>query len=293
MKKLKKILVTGGNGQLAYDLRHSISKQESAISLFAFNRSQLDVTQYDLVEKTIAKIQPDFVINTAAYTQVDRAEQESLQAFLINRDGAKNLAIACERFSCPLIHVSTDYVFDGQRNHPYSETDTVNPLSVYGESKFRGEEQIQKFCEAYMILRVSAVFGVHGNNFVKTILRLANEKDQLQVVSDQWTCPTPAAAIAEALLTMCQKPQWGVYHYCGDRAVNWYEFAKIIIERARNHKALSVNEVQAITSSEYSVPAKRPQYSVLNCEKIKNTFGIEQAHWEKGLNDVITTLYST
>lgn len=283
-----KILITGGAGQVAYDLKRLASRQD----VFAPTREELDIADYDAVYNVIKRIKPDVVINTAAYTQVDRAEQEIQNAFVANFYGPKHLAILCEEFKCRLLHLSTDYVFDGQLNRPYLETDSVSPINVYGESKLRGEEEIQGNCRRYLILRVSAVFGVHGNNFVKTMLRLAREKEMLRVVADQVTCPTPAADIAATLLALCDFQTAGIFHYCGTNPISWYEFAKQTIAKAKQYETLRVKEIQAITTSEYPTAAKRPAYSVLNCEKIKSIYGINQPNWELGLDHVISTLYT-
>jgi dTDP-4-dehydrorhamnose reductase len=289
----KRILVTGGNGQLAYAI-HQIFFHENGDSsqLYAPSHHELDITNQSAVNACIEQYKPDAVINTAAYTQVDKAEQDSKTAFAVNADGAKYLAMACEKHQCSLVHISTDYVFDGKANHHYSETDATSPINVYGKSKLLGEEVIQQYCEKYIILRVSAVFGVHGVNFVKTMLRLAKEKEELRVVSDQITCPTSAEDIARIVINIMERPQWGVFHYCGETIVSWYDFAKKIIETAHDYAKFKVKKIEAIASADYPTLAVRPHYSVLNCEKIKNTFDIKQPQWEAGLNDVIKTLYS-
>jgi dTDP-4-dehydrorhamnose reductase len=286
-----KLLITGGNGQVAYDLVRLARAQQ--IDFIAPSRAELDIADLYSVMTALEQFKPDFVVNTAAYTQVDRAEQEILQSFAVNAEGAKNLAIACEKFHCPLLHLSTDYVFDGKQNYPYIETDHVAPINVYGNSKLLGEEEIHQYGKNFIILRVSAVFGVHGNNFVKTILRLARERETLRIVSDQITCPTPAADIAATLLEICKNPQWGLFHYCGEPVISWYEFAKNIIEQASRYEVLRVKEIEAITTADYPTPAKRPHYSVLNCEKFKKTFHLQQPDWRIGLTNVITTLYAS
>jgi dTDP-4-dehydrorhamnose reductase len=287
-----RILVTGGNGQLAFDLKQIGAASDGFFTMYAPGRDELDITNFQLVHDCLDRIKPDFVINTAAYTQVDRAEEDAEHAFAVNRDGAKNLAILCEKFKCPLIHISTDYVFDGMGQRPYKEIDPVAPVNLYGESKLRGEVAIQAHCEKYIILRVSAVFGFHGHNFVKTMLRLAREKEELRIVADQMTCPTSAASIAEVLLQICSNPQWGVFHYCGASVVSWYDFARSIFEIACEHETLRVKHVQAVTTNDYPTLAKRPLFSVLNCDKLKETFGIQQPQWKIGLNDVINSLYT-
>lgn len=283
-----KILITGGGGQVAYDLKQFAKLRK--LDFYAPPREELSVLDIETVHTAIEEYQPDFVINTAAYTAVDRSEKESGYAFTVNFFGAKHVAIACEKLNCPLIHLSTDYVFDGTARRPYLETDPTNPVNVYGESKLRAEEFIQEFVTKFIILRVSAVFGVHGNNFVKTILRLAREKEELRVVSDQVTCPTPARAIAETVLKLCENPTWGIYHYCGEKETSWYDFARKAIAIGGEYESLKVKTIHPIPTTEYPTPAKRPAYSVLDCEKIKKTFGVTQPNWEEGLQHVIKTL---
>lgn len=287
----KKILITGGNGQLAHDLiRYAKAYQ---YQVFAPSRQTLDICNELVVNAAMDHFKPDIVINAAAYTKVDFAEQEVLRVMEVNCEGAKNVAIACEKKRCLLIHVSTDYVFDGKATIPYRETDLVSPINIYGKSKLLGEQAIQQCNTNHIILRVSGVFGVHGINFVKTILRLAKEREVLRVVSDQLTCPTPSAAIAETLIKIADNPrQTGLFHYCSTPATSWHAFATAIINKARHHETLLTKTIEAIETIDYPTPAKRPHYSVLNCEKIEKTFDIKQPQWETGLNNVIQSLYS-
>lgn len=286
---MKKILITGGNGQVAYELiQLLVSKSYEVLSPA---RDQLDITQLAAVTEVIERFKPDAVINAAAYTRVDLAEQESQLSYAVNHEGAKNLAIACEKARCLLLHISTDYVFDGHQATPYLESNVIIPLNVYGTSKRHGEIAVQEYCPQAMTLRVSGVFGVHGNNFVKTILRLAKEKETLKIVSDQTFCPTPASAIAACILQMLLKPHHGIYHYCGDKPTNWHDFTKLIVKMALEKNCyMLVKDILAVTTAEYQAAAKRPAYSVLDCQKIKKTFGILQPDWEQGLHDVIKQL---
>lgn len=290
-----KILITGANGQLAWDLKRLANPP--FYTVLAPNRVDLDITDPKAIASIIDDFKPDVVINTAAFTQVDQAESESTLSYRVNGDGAKFLAIACAKTGCMLLHLSTDYVFDGKQTRPYQETDVVAPLNVYGDSKWRGEEAVRQHCERHLILRVSSVFGVQGNNFVKTILRLATTRESLRVVADQTMCPTPAAAIAETLLLLAQRlteqAQWGTYHYCGAEPTNWFQFANAILTHARRHHwLLKTQEISAISTAEYPTAAQRPLYSVLNCDKLKQTFGITCPPWQSGLYDVIDTLSS-
>ncbi len=283
-----KILLTGANGQIAYDLQRIAAR---SFNLLALTRQQLEIADLTAVSHVMQQFKPDVVINAAAYTQVDLAENNHEQVYASNVIGAKNLAIVCEQQQCPLMQLSTDYVFDGQAQMPYVETDLVAPINYYGISKAQAEQEIQKNCEKSSILRVSAVFGVHGNNFVKTILRLAKEKEELRIVADQISCPTPAAAIAETLLKMCVELPQGIFHYCGAPAVSWYDFARTITQCASASMSLQIKNIHAIPAVEYPTSAKRPAYSVLNTKKIQSVLGVDQPQWEIGLNDVIKTLY--
>jgi len=287
-----KILITGSQGQVAWDLLRVADSKKHEI--FSFGRDTLDITDPLLVDQAIETIRPHLVMNVAAYTQVDKAEDEVERAFAVNHEGAKNLAIACEKARIPLLHVSTDYVFDGKQNHPYVETDEINPLGIYGKSKWEGEQAVRHNCERHIILRVSAVFGSHGQNFVKTMIRLARDKEILRVVSNQITCPTSAADIAKLLWDLSEKTQaqaaWGTYHFCGKTPISWYEFANIIIEQAKAYFPLRNQQIVPIPSSEYTTRAERPQYSVLDCHKLEKFFSVEQPSWELGLADVMQQL---
>ena len=289
-----KILITGAQGQVGKEL---VSIAEQHYDVIAAGRDELDITQAKSVAEYIKSSQPDIVINAAAYTAVDKAEEDQERAYAINRDGAKNLATACAQHNIPLLHISTDYVFDGSKIDAYSETDNVTPLGIYGESKWQGEEAIRKLLSQHVILRVAWVFGAHGNNFVKTMLRLAKDRDELNVVADQFGGPSPAKSIAKTLIHLVdiyqkyKKLQWGTYHYCGTEKTNWCDFAREIFKQA-NEKGLMNKKIRvsSITTAEYPTLAKRPQNSMLNCEKIKNTFGIDMPDWHEGLNEVLTEL---
>ncbi|MAZ77221.1 MAG: dTDP-4-dehydrorhamnose reductase [Legionellaceae bacterium] len=284
------ILVTGGHGQLAYDLIQA--SKLTGHQLVATSRHQLDINNPDLIAEMFALYQPNIVINTAAYTAVDKAETEVESAFKINRDGPALLADTCQTFGIPLIHISTDFVFDGNKGSPYLEADTPSPLNVYGDSKLQGECEVRQCLDHHIILRVSGVYGIHGNNFVKTMLRLGKTRDALTVVSDQTTCPTPAQDIANTLLKMaekihCGENHWGTYHYCGKEQTTWHEFATTIFDIARKHIPLTVQQVDAISTEEYAAPAKRPLHPILNCDKIEKIFNIKQPSWQTSLPDFI------
>ncbi|MCK4863970.1 MAG: dTDP-4-dehydrorhamnose reductase [Gammaproteobacteria bacterium] len=290
-----KILIAGAQGQVGSELV-SVANQ-SKHTVFATTRSELDITQAKSVDAYISQNQPDIVINAAAYTAVDKAEEEHNLAYAINHDGVKNLAVVCSRNNIPLFHISTDYVFDGSKIDAYCEEDDVSPLGVYGESKWQGEESIREHMEQFIILRVAWVFGAHRNNFVKTMLRLGNEKDELNVVADQYGGPSPAKNIAETLIDIIgqyqknKKLEWGTYHYCGYPKTTWHGFAKEIFHQA--HEAGLLNKepkVNPITTAQYPTPAKRPENSMLDCSKLNKTFGIEMPNWHNSLNEVLMDL---
>lgn len=284
-----KILITGGNGQVAFDLQR-IAKQKH-ITFYAPSKDELQIADRNSVGKVMKNFHPNVIINTAAYTRVDQAESDTENAYSANFHGAKNLAVVATEAQCLLIHLSTDYVFNGESQKAYCEIDKTDPINQYGKSKWMGEEAVQQYAKRFIILRVSGVFGVHGNNFVKTILKLARENNVLRIVSDQITCPTPAKDIAETLLGLSQCANNGVYHYCGSEPVSWYEFAKTILMQANMFEPHSVT-VEPILAKDYKTAAKRPLFSVLNCEKIAKTFNIHQPNWKAGLQNVITELYS-
>ncbi|PCH60291.1 MAG: dTDP-4-dehydrorhamnose reductase [Gammaproteobacteria bacterium] len=240
----------------------------------------------------------DVVINAAAYTAVDAAEENSEVAFSVNRDGVKNLALACRHKDIPLLHVSTDFVFDGEKVGAYEEDDLTNPLSVYGKSKLAGEDILIETWEKHIILRTSWVYSAHGGNFVKTMLRLMKERDQLLVVNDQWGCPTSAQDIAVALLDIAKsvwqdgREAWGTYHFSAQGKTNWYEFAREILAQA-NQLTLLNTSILPITSQEWVSAAERPKNSELSCFKVMAKFGVKQALRSLQLAAVIRDLHVT
>lgn len=285
-----KILMTGGNGQLAQAmLHHPLAKE---LQLIACSHLELDITKPPSITAAIKKYCPDFIINTAAYTAVDKAEQEVDRAMLVNHHGAKNLAIICNQLQLPLVHCSTDYVFDGQQTIPYHENDPINPINIYGLSKWLGEQAIRLNHQQHIILRLSGIFSAHGNNFLKKILQLAKEKPELHIVSNQWTCPTDAVDVAKVIFTIIKNHSstWGTYHYCNTPATSWYHFAKQIIHNAKSYIPLAVKEIKAISTDQHPTLAQRPIYSVFNCEKIFNHFAISQSTWENGVRASVQQL---
>lgn len=289
------VLITGAQGQVGKEL--SLIATEKGFNVIAAGRTDLDITQLENVENYINKTQPDIVINAAAHTAVDKAEDEQDLAFSINRDGAKNIALICTKHNIPLLHISTDYVFDGTQSDPYQENDDVSPLGVYGTSKWQGEEAIRQNLTQHIILRVAWVFGAQGNNFVKTMLRLGQDRDELNVVADQFGGPSPAKNIAQTLMALVEQYRnnklldWGTYHYCGSEKTTWYDFAVEIFDQAFELGILNKKiKVNPITTAEYPTPAKRPSNSMLDCSKLKNTFGIEMPEWKEALKQVLIEL---
>jgi dTDP-4-dehydrorhamnose reductase len=286
------VLLVGAKGQVGHEVVRLA--QERQIVLTALDRMQLDITDAEAVNKVVTELRPGLLINTAAYTAVDLAENEKLLAMAVNRDGPANLAAACVKNNTPLIHLSTDYVFDGHNKEPYREDDPANPTGIYGLSKWEGEMALRERLTKHLILRVSWVFGVHGNNFVKTILRLCREKDELGVVADQHGCPTAAVHIAQALLTLAARIivgegiPWGTYHYCGRPATTWAGFAEEIIKQARAEGMIDHPvTIRPIRTSDYPTPARRPENSVLGCGKIADAFGVSAGSWQEGLRDML------
>lgn len=289
------ILLTGANGQVGHEV--SRLARERGVALAALNRTQLDITDAQAVNKAVSHLRPSLLINAAAYTAVDKAEEEEGVAFAVNREGTANLAAACAENIIPLIHLSTDYVFDGCQQTPYGEDDPAKPTGIYGLSKLQGETALRQRSANHLILRVSWVFGAHGHNFVKTILRLGRQRDELRVVADQHGCPTAAVHIAETLLDLSARIlegemiPWGTYHYCGQPATTWYGFAKEIVKQAQETELIDHPvTVQPISTSDYPTPAARPANSVLDCSKITETFGILPSLWHEGLREMIRGL---
>ncbi len=285
---LPKILITGCNGQLGTALQND--NEQNNYDIIAATRSTMDITDMVSISDAISHFTPDIIINTAAYTAVDKAESAEVECMRINHIGTQNIAIACQENKIPLIHISTDYIFAGSKQKPIAEDDIANPINIYGKSKWLGEEAIRKHAEQYIILRVSGVFSEYGNNFLKTMLRLAAERDELSIVSDQITCPTYAGNIAKVIYSLTKNlSKWGTYHYCDTPPVSWHEFANSIINTAKQHAALRVQNVKPIKASEYSTAAKRPAYSVLDCSKINKDYGIVQADWMDSVNTIVRT----
>ena len=276
------VLVTGANGQLGQSLQF-IAEKHPEIEFVFCDSKKLDITDYDNVNDVFNEFIPDYCINAAAYTAVDKAESEPEKAYSINVLGPQNLSKLCKINNTVLVHVSTDFVFDGTKKTPYTELDKPNPTGVYGQTKLDGEIAIQDIWEKHYIVRTSWVYSQFGNNFMKTMLRLGSERDSLSVVNDQIGTPTNAVDLAEALLTIClsnnQQPttnNYGIYNFSNEGQCSWFDFAKKIFE-VNN---IRIN-LQPIPTSSYPTPAKRPAYSVLDKSKIKSVFGLMINEWSE------------
>jgi dTDP-4-dehydrorhamnose reductase len=278
----KTILVTGANGQLGKEFRVLAALFPEYHFLFTGSEN-LAIENFESVKTYFSVNSINFCVNCAAYTAVDKAETEKEKAFLINAAAVANLATVCEVFKAQLIHISTDYVFDGANNSPYKETDTTNPVSIYGKSKLQGEAQALQNNPSVIIIRTSWVYSAFGNNFVKTMMRLMKEKESINVVDDQFGCPTYATDLANAIMQVIQKLpitncQSSIFNYCNAGAISWHQFALAIKEITG-----STCIVNPIPTVQYPTPAKRPQYSVLDTALIKNTFSVNILDWKKSL----------
>lgn len=288
------ILCIGRSGQVAQSLRER--SDALGINLISTGRPDLDLSKPDSLDRALDRYSPTILVNAAAYTAVDDAETDRDAAFEVNANGVSALArLACDR-EIPLIHISTDYVFDGAKPEPYSENDQVNPLGVYGASKFAGEEEVRRLIPHHLILRTAWVYSPYGKNFVKTMLRLAESRDSVSVVSDQRGSPTSALDIADGILKICSKVSsrdgdipFGTYHLTGAGAATWAEFAEFIF-KIREQSGYEPVDVNWISSSEYPTPVSRPQNSVLDSTKLKVAFGVSLPDWRSSSELVVKQL---
>lgn len=280
-----KVLLTGAKGQLG---RCFCDRLPACWDILATDSETLDITDLEQVKSVVAAYRPNFIVNAAAYTAVDKAEAEYDMAALINEIGPKNLATIANEVGARLVHISTDYVFDGNATTPYMEIADTNPLSVYGKTKLNGELAVSQIQPEALVIRTAWVFSEYGNNFVKTMLRLAPGRDTLGIVADQRGCPTYAGDIAMAIISLLQKEApGGVYHFCGDNEITWSEFAEIIFSSALRQGVLQqVPVINSITTAQYPTPAARPKYSVLNCEKIQCE-GVKLSSWKDRVSYVV------
>ena len=284
-----KILLLGCQGQVGQELKLTLPSLGTVV---AWDRTNLDLTNLESIVPAVVNQQPDVIVNAAAYTAVDRAESEPDLAHRINTAAPEKLAQAATACGSSLVHISTDYVFDGQQNRPYLPDAEPHPLGVYGQSKHAGEMAVQSTTECYAILRTAWVYGAKGKgNFVKTMLRLGAERDHIRVVYDQVGTPTWSHDIAEAitaLIPKLNKKTYGIYHYTNSGAVSWYDFAIAIFEEARAMGySLQLSHVQPITSDQYPTPTNRPAYSVLGCEKLAQLLDTTASHWRSSLRKML------
>jgi len=280
------ILITGCNGQLGNEMQQ-LQAQHTQHTFYNTDVNELDITDRQAVERFVAENQIDGIVNCAAYTAVDKAEEQPELCAKLNTEAPAYLAAAVEKRGGWMIQISTDYVFNGTNHTPYTETDTPCPDSVYGATKLAGELEVQKGCSRTMVIRTAWLYSTFGANFVKTMLRLGSERQQLGVIFDQIGTPTYARDLAEVIFTAIKKGvKPGVYHFSNEGVTSWYDFAKAI------HRLAGINtcKVSPLHTSEYPTPARRPHYSVLDKTKIKQTYGIEIPYWEESLEQCVSIL---
>ena len=288
-----RLLLLGSEGQLGREVAKLAASR--GVSLNALPHRALDITDAAGLRRALDQGHYDTVINAAAYTAVDKAESEEDLATKVNRDGAVCVAEACRAREVALIHISTDYVFDGSKRAPYVESDAIAPLGVYGRSKAAGEAAVRERCAQHVILRTSWVFGAKGGNFVKTMLRLGRERRELSVVADQLGCPTPAKGLASAVLavaTQAREAPWGTYHCCGAEPTSWFGFAEAIFAEQEALTGEPGPTLVPIATEDYPTPARRPADSRLDCSAFQSRFGQAAIDWREGLRDVLREIYT-
>lgn len=288
-----KILVLGSKGQLGKCLKDQFVNTNHSIVFTS--REELDITDFEVTNNKILDIVPDVVINATAYTAVDMAEEEHQAADHVNHVAVANIASICNKLDCWLVHISTDYVFDGNSTSPYKEDNPTNPQGVYGDSKLKGELAIKASGCKYLIIRTAWVYSEYGNNFLKTMLRLGADREELSIVGDQIGCPTYAQDIAKSIVCILSLPDLkdsssGIYHYCGDEPCSWYDFALSIFIEAEVQGLKTPSYVKSIMTADYSTPAIRPAYSVLDCSKIERCFEVTRSNLRDGIKIVIDRL---
>lgn len=288
-----RLAVTGKNGQVVSALQ---ALANGELEIVALGRPELDLARPETVLKALREVKPDLVVSAAAYTAVDKAESEPDIAFAVNRDGARAVAQAASEIGIPVIHLSTDYVFDGTKDTAYVESDPTGPTSIYGRSKLEGERAVSETTDNYAVLRTAWVYSEYGNNFVKTMLRLSESRDEINVVADQFGCPTSANDIATAIVAVAKKlvedssaRLRGVFHLSGTGETNWANFAKQIFALSAENggKSIVVND---ITTEQYPTPARRPANSRLDCSKLEEVYGIKLPSWQTSTRAVVTAL---
>lgn len=287
-----RVLITGSNGQVGHCLTEQLNIKENIVVL-ALTRDDLDITDPVAVNKIVLKFNPNVIINAAAHTAVDNAEKEVDLSYKINRDGPKYLAESAQKINAAMLHISTDYVFAGDKNGEYHPEDLTEPQSIYGHSKLAGELAVAGACDKHIILRTAWVFSEHGNNFVKTMLRLGKDRDALSIVGDQFGGPTYAGDIAGALIEIAtqieqKKPvEYGIYHFSGFPHVSWFEFAETIFNSAKKQDVFDkIPALSSISTADYPTAAKRPANSKLATSKMVESFGIEASDWQAALSQI-------
>lgn len=292
-----RILLTGKNGQVGFELQRALSVLGEVV---AVGQAECDLADATAVRALVAKVRPDVIVNPAAYTAVDKAESEQALARAINAEAPRVLGEEAEGLGALVVHYSTDYVFDGILDRPYVESDIANPQGVYGLTKRDGELALEAVTPRHVILRTSWVVGAHGANFAKTMLRLAAERDTLRVVADQWGAPTSAALLADVTAHVVRQWQrqeketfpYGLYHCAAGGETNWCDYARFVVAaavRAGRSLKMDPESIQAISTADYPLPAKRPANSRLECTRFKQTFGLELPHWQLGLQHILTS----
>ena len=279
------LLVTGSSGQLGQCLKQLLLSATD-ISCYFAAREDLDITNSDELQRFFSDHNFDYCINTAAYTNVEKAESEQKEAFLINAEGAYSLAKACKKHNVVLLHISTDYVFDGMAKTPYQEQDPTNPLNVYGASKLKGEQHIGDTWNKHFIIRTSWLYSQYGHNFLNSMLEFAEQKKALTITTQQTGTPTNANDLAQVLVTIIKtrNTRYGVYHFSNQGEATWYDFATAIFKATGE-----IDTVNLAKTEHYATFAKRPSYSVLNCNKLKDTLGITYRNWEDSLKQIINS----
>lgn len=281
----KKVLVTGSNGQLGIDIVKHF--KEKGYETYGFSREKMDITDLDSVQNVFSRVKPEIVIHCAAFTKVDLAETNVDQAFLVNAVGTRNVSVEAQKYNAKLVYVSTDYVFNGDGKESYNEFDETSPLGVYGKSKLAGENFVKSLTSKYFVVRTSWVYGAEGNNFVKTMIKLAENNSEIKVVDDQVGCPTYTVDLAKQIELLVQTEKYGTYHISNSGNCSWYEFAKAIFKRMEK----PVN-VLPVSTSEFPRPAKRPSYSVFDHMALRLNGFPKVRPWEEALEEYMKLYYS-
>ncbi|OBT09122.1 dTDP-4-dehydrorhamnose reductase [Shewanella sp. UCD-FRSSP16_17] len=295
-----KVWLVGAEGQLGKSIIAHVNEHcavyKASLHLVCTSKNDVDICHFPSISEFVTEHSPDIIVNAAAYTDVESAENNLIRCQQVNVNGVANLTNAAKALAIPIIHISTDYVFDGNSSVPYIETDSTHALNVYGQSKCESEALVQQISDKYIILRTAWLVSSFGRNFAKTVMSLSKQHSQLSMISDQLGCPTYADDLAT---TICHiilaiekgKSDWGIFHYCGDTAMSWYELTENILDEAViQQKITSKPDVFAITSDEYSTEAIRPKYSVMNCQKIHDIWGIVTPEWKDSLKRLVQNL---